>query len=138
MKVISAAALFISCWLSEPLQVQRQPVEREHLRATTAAVDKLAKKLGIEFSIPFPKNLDIDEWLKQPIGIIAVGTAKVGCTRAYVNPSDGGVCWILGSPSPEVYNRENVTCILHFDEQGDPIQIGFLSFAQPPALNSPG
>ena len=83
------------------------------------ALGKLEEKLGIRFTIPFPKNYDPDAYKKQPLAVLAVDGGKVSITRPVVNPYDEPrtVEWMIGPEDPEKL-AAGVDCALDLDERG--------------------
>ncbi len=85
------------------------------------ALGKLEEKLGIRFTIPFPKNYDPDAYKKQPLAVLEVDGDKVCITRPVVNPYDEPrtVEWMIGPEDPEMLSKADVDCWVSFDERGE-------------------
>ncbi len=97
-------------------------------KLTAQALARLDKRINHTFTIPFPKDFDIDVHLKQPVALIPVDAKKVCATRPRLNPYDGEgtIEWLLGPDDPVSLPKENILCMLHLDERGDFLQIGLL------------
>lgn len=100
-----------------------------HVQRTQAALASLDQKLTLDFSIAFPKELDIDAYLTQPIARLSTMQGELFCTKPVVNPFDGEgtVEWHLGPPDAKQFSREHVFCFLSFDGRGDILHLGILS-----------
>ncbi len=85
------------------------------------ALGGLAKRMDIQFNIPFPVNFDVDTYMKRPMAIITVGNSKVYATRPIVNPYDQPqtVEWMMGPPDSERFSRGHIFCQFDLDNQGD-------------------
>lgn len=85
------------------------------------ALGKLEEKLGIRFTIPFPKNYDPDAYKKQPLAVLTVDGGKVCITRPVVNPYDEPrtVEWMMGPEDPEKLAAADVDCAVDLDENGE-------------------
>lgn len=100
-----------------------------NVRQTEAALAALGQKLQLDFSTAFPKELDIDPHLTQPLARLTTTQGELFCTRPVVNPFDGEgtVEWHLGPPDTRKFSREHVYCFFSFDDRGDILHVGILS-----------
>ncbi|MES2661591.1 MAG: hypothetical protein V4689_23435 [Verrucomicrobiota bacterium] len=85
------------------------------------ALARLEQRMEIRFNIPFPKNFDCDTYMRRPLAVIAVDGSKVCATRPIVNPYDQPrtVEWMIGPADPELLGKEELSCYLDLDEQGE-------------------
>jgi len=122
----TGALAFTLCLLVLPVDAAKPERSREE-KLIMASLEKLPTRMKTEFNTPFPKDWDIDAHSKQPIGIMAVDGGKVCVTQPKMQPYDGKgtIEWMIG-PDSERLIKENVECMLHFDEWGEFLQIGLL------------
>lgn len=99
-----------------------------HDKLTKQALAKLGNQMGVSFSIPFPKNFDIDIHMKQPLALLPVDGRKISATQPRLNPYDGAgtIEWMFGTDDPEKLSEDNITCMLHLDEDGKCLQIALM------------
>lgn len=125
MKAIVSSILLLAASL--PMHAaEKAPMDK----FTVRALERLDKKLGTTFDIPFPKEqLDIDVHLTQPIGILDVNGKKVRITRPVLNPYDGShtVEWNVGPDNPARFVEELVYCHLSLDKDSNVVQISILA-----------
>lgn len=86
------------------------------------------RESGIKFDIPFPKGeVDIDEWLKQPITRFKVAGNEFLATRPLVylesGNTDSGLQWHIGTGTTRGFVFNGLFPIVHFDENGELLQI---------------
>lgn len=100
-----------------------------NVQRTQAALTALDQKLQLDFSTAFPKELDIDLYLTQPLARLTTTQGELFCTKPVVNPfdGDGTVEWHLGPPDTKQFSREHVYCFFSFDDRGDILHVGILS-----------
>lgn len=127
MKIV---LLLLLLWTtSVPLMAGEKSAEE----LTAAAVARLEKRIDAAFSIPFPKEWDIDVYLKQPIAKLAVEGGKISATRPQVNPYDGSgtVEWMIGPEDHTKLLSEGIDCMLSLEDDGTCLQIGLLCSGDP-------
>lgn len=103
--------------------------EKSAEQLTAAAIAQLEKRINAAFTIPFPKEWDIDAYRKQPISRLAVTGGKVSATRPLVNPYDGcgTIEWTIGPEDHTKLLSEGIDCMLSLEDDGTCLQIGLLS-----------
>lgn len=112
-----------------PLLAKEEPSASDKI--TTAAIARLERRINAAFTIPFPKEWDIDVYRKQPVALLAVEGGKVSATRPLVNPYDGAgtIEWMLGPEDPAQMPGANLDCFLNLDEAGEFFQMSLLCHA---------
>jgi len=127
MKLILLLLLFSG--ISLPLMAGEKSAEQ----LTAAAIARLEKRIDVAFTIPFPKEWDIDVYRKQPIAKLAVEGGKVSATRPLVNPYDGTgtIEWTIGPEDHTKLLSEGIDCMLSLEDDGTCLQIGLLCSGDP-------
>ncbi len=126
MKHFMAVSVLVAmCWASG----QEKPAMTEAVKLTRAAVAALGDKLELEFSIPFPAELDIDPEMIQPMGRLNTEQGEMLCTRPVVNlfDGDGTIECHLGPPDEKQFLRERVYFFFSLDERGGLLHLGLQS-----------
>lgn len=127
MKIV---LLLLLLWTtSVPLMAGEKSAEE----LTAAAIARLEKRIDAAFTIPFPKEWDIDVYRKQPIARLAVKGGKVSATRPQVNPYDstGTIEWTIGPEDHTKLLSEGMDCMLSLEDDGTCLQIGLLCSGDP-------
>lgn len=88
---------------------------------TVRALERLEKRMGVEFKIPFPAQFDIDAYQKRPLAILTIGGSKISATRPIINPYDEPykVEWMLGPENPAKLLEDGFDCSFDLDEHGE-------------------
>jgi hypothetical protein len=88
---------------------------------TVRALGNLEKKMGIQFTIPFPASFDTDAYRKRPLALLPLDGKKVLATRPIANPYDEprAVEWTMGPEDPAKLAKDGVDCSMELDERGD-------------------
>lgn len=126
MKLLMAMSVLMAmCWVSG----QEKPAITQAVKLTQTAVAMLGDELEVQFSIPFPTELDIDRHLIQPLGRLNTVQGEMLCTRPVVNlfDGDGTIECHLGPPDEKQFLRERVHVFFSVDERGDLLHLGLLS-----------
>lgn len=88
---------------------------------TVRALALLEAKMQIKFDIPFPAELDIDDYAKRPLALITINGVKVCATRPIVNPFDQPqtVEWTISPVDVALLSREGLDCSFDLDDRGE-------------------
>jgi hypothetical protein len=88
---------------------------------TVRALERLEKKMDVQFRVPFPAQFDIDAYQKRPIALIPIQGSKVCATRPIVNPYDEPrkVEWMIGPEDPTKLIEQGFDCSFDLDERGE-------------------
>lgn len=93
------------------------------------ALAKLETRLNVKFVIPFPADLDVDAYMKQPMALLPVEGGKVCATHPILNPFDEPLLleWMIGPADPAALGRDGLSCRLDFDPQGEIVRTGLIA-----------
>jgi len=88
---------------------------------TVRALARLEAKMEIKFDIPFPADLDIDDYAKRPLALIVINGSKVCATRPIVNPFDQPhtVEWTISPADVALLPNEGLDCAFDLDDRGE-------------------